>query len=141
MNPYQPPQQGGLPTGLPPDDREKLREVAKAQRYINLEILGYIGAGVVLRTLQGVPGGQILGGLVGLAVVLAGCVFIVQMARALYNTGVAVLCAILLFIPCVGLLTLLIVNNRATARLQAAGIKVGLLGAEPGEVDRVLGSQ
>jgi hypothetical protein len=32
-------------------------------------------------------------------------------------------------VPCVGLITLLVVNAKATSILKAAGLKVGLLGA------------
>jgi hypothetical protein len=35
----------------------------------------------------------------------------------------------LMFVPMVNLITLLIVNSRVTARLRAAGYRVGLLGA------------
>lgn len=140
MNPYQPPAAAAAPGGLLPTDREKLRDVAKFQRYINLVILANFGAGGLMRVLREVPGGNLISGLFALGVILAGAVFAVQMARALYSTGVAVVCAILLLIPCVGLLALLVLNNRATARLSAAGLKVGLLGAEPSEVARVLGT-
>jgi hypothetical protein len=138
MNPYQPPQHD-TPGAVPPAEREKLRDAAKFQRYINLVILAYFGAGVLTSAVNEIPGGRFVVGLFALGVIVTGAVFAVQMARALYGTGVAVACAIMLLIPCVGLLTLLVLNNRATARLNAAGLKVGLLGADPSEVARVLG--
>jgi hypothetical protein len=142
MNPYQPPMDnaGPRPGTLLPDERARLRDIARFQRNINLVILAYFGAGVVTQILNQVLIGRIIVGLVVLGVIIAGAVFAVQMARALYSTGVAVLCGILLLIPCVGLLTLLVLNNRATARLKAAGIPVGILGADPGDVARVLGA-
>src|SRR5277367_3236612 len=99
MNPYQPPQS---PTAaVPSAERDKLRAVAKLQRNINLVVLAYFSAGVLTRALATVPGGNILAGLVALAVIVTGAVFAVQMAQALYSNGIAVLCAILLLVPCV----------------------------------------
>lgn len=137
MNPYQPPQHDSPPS-LPQADRERLYTIAKCQRSINLVVLAYFGSGVVSQQVANIPGGQILIGLVALAVIIAGVVFAVRMASALWSTGAAVVCAILLLVPCVGLLTLLVLNNRATARLRDAGCKVGLLGADPEEVRRQL---
>ena len=42
-----------------------------------------------------------------------------------------VLYAILMFIPCVSLIVLLSLSGKATVLLRQAGIKVGLLGADP----------
>ena len=141
MNPYQPPQATGpAPSGISPDERQTLRDVARYQRNINLVILAYFGAGALSQILNQVLIGQIVVGLFALGVVVSGAALAVMMARALWGTGLAVLCGILLCIPCVGLLTLLVLNNRATARLNAVGIKVSLIGADPGEVNRVLGA-
>ena len=138
MNPYLPPQ-NDAPAVIPFADRERLRDIATYQRNINLVILAYFGAGILPQMLNQTAAGQIIVGLFALGVIIAGAACAVMMARALYNTGIAVLSGILLLIPCVGLLTLLVLNNRATARLSAAGLKVGLLGAAPSEVTRVLG--
>jgi len=46
-----------------------------------------------------------------------------------YSTAVKILLVVLLLVPLVGLITLLVLNSRATKALQAAGYKVGLLGA------------
>jgi hypothetical protein len=40
------------------------------------------------------------------------------------------LLGILTLLPCIGLITLLVVNAKATAILKAGGLKVGLLGAK-----------
>jgi hypothetical protein len=139
MNPYQPPQ-AALPGAVPPADRQRLRDIATCQRNINMVILAYFGAGVLTQVLGQFLVGRIIVGLFVLGVIVTGAVFAVRMAQALYGTGVAVIFGILLVIPIVGLLALLVLNNRATAHLQAAGLKVGLLGAEPGEIARVLGA-
>jgi hypothetical protein len=36
---------------------------------------------------------------------------------------------VLMFVPLVGLIVLLVLNSKATAKLRAAGYRVGLLGA------------
>ena len=139
MNPYQPPQHASPPSpSVPQADRDKLYTIAKCQRTINLIVLAYFGTGFASNQLGDAPGGRLIIGFVVLAVMVAGAVFAGRMANALWSTGAAVVCAILLLIPCVGLLTLLVLNSRATTRLRAAGFKVGLLGGDPEEVRRQL---
>jgi hypothetical protein len=46
-----------------------------------------------------------------------------------YAVGWRVLLAVLMVIPLIGLITLVILNSRATKALRAGGYKVGLLGA------------
>ena len=46
-----------------------------------------------------------------------------------YAVGWRILLAALMLIPLVGLITLLILNSRATKALRAGGYEVGLLGA------------
>jgi hypothetical protein len=135
VNPYQPPQAaaGAVPATV---DRAKLRNVAKYQRYINLVVLGYFGTGAF--STQVTPELRGILAVLVLVVIVAGVWFAVQMARALYGTAIAIVCGLLLFVPCVGLITLLVLNNRATHQLRAAGLKVGLLGADPADVDRML---
>lgn len=59
---------------------------------------------------------------------------IFQLTRELYNVGIAVLCAILMIVPCISLITLLVVNGKATAYLQERGIKVGFMGTNPNSI-------
>jgi len=53
------------------------------------------------------------------------------LAKEVTNIGIAILCAILMFIPCISLLILLVINQRATSYLQGHGIKVGFMGVNP----------
>ena len=46
-----------------------------------------------------------------------------------YSTGVKILLIILVFVPLISLITLAIINGKATERLKAAGYRVGLMGA------------
>jgi hypothetical protein len=59
---------------------------------------------------------------------------IALLANELYGVGVAVLCGVLVVIPCVGLITLLIVNQSATSFLQRRGVKVGFMGVKPEQI-------
>ncbi|MFT3776194.1 MAG: hypothetical protein QM820_63430 [Minicystis sp.] len=137
-NPYQPPQD---PSQAPvaPAERTQLYDIARFQRGINMVVLPYMGTAFLMQSLGKLPLGRLLLGLVLIGVIVAGAVYAVRMASALYNTGIAVICAVLLLIPFVGLGVLLILNVCATARLRAAGINVGFLGADPDEVKRRLG--
>ncbi len=140
MNPYQPPQTGQAPyqndPSMPPrEERERLMRIASDQRMINFVVLAYFGTSVAMANLSdsGVMLFRALAGLVALCVVMAGMVFAIRMASALHGTGIAVLCAILLLVPCVGLLVLLILNSQATRVLKTAGLRVGFLGADPNQ--------
>ena len=64
---------------------------------------------------------------------LASWILSVLLANKMYGTGAAVLVFFLEFIPCVNLITLLVVNNKATNLLRDKGITVGFLGADLSE--------
>lgn len=134
MNPYQPPQPGQAPYFQGQVDHARIRRIASDQRMINIVVLAYFGSGLLTSAIRSIPGGQYVIGLVAVAVIGAGAFYAVRMASALHGTGIAVLCAILLLIPCVGLLTLLVLNSQATAELRKAGLHVGLLGVDPSQL-------
>jgi hypothetical protein len=69
-----------------------------------------------------------------LVVGLVGTVFVFLLAIKVYSTGVGVLLGILTFVPCIGLIVLLVVNGKATAILKQNGIKVGLLGVDLSQI-------
>jgi hypothetical protein len=52
------------------------------------------------------------------------------LAIKIYSIVVGVLLGILTFVPCLGLVMLLLVNGKATNILKENGVKVGLLGAD-----------
>ena len=57
-----------------------------------------------------------------------------MLAKEFLSTGAAVACAILMIIPFAGLITLLVINQKATKYLQGRGVRVGLLGANPNNI-------
>jgi hypothetical protein len=127
---------------------EKLLVVARNQRGIMLCILAQFGIAIVGFAL-GLP--PIVRALLSLVVGLASTAFTVMLARAVYDVVGVVLCVTFLLAPIVGsfvvpeqasvlplvsLLTLFVVNQRATKELKAAGFEVGLLGGDPADVER-----
>ena len=47
-----------------------------------------------------------------------------------------IVCGLLALIPCIGLITLLIINSKATSILRRNGIRVGFLGANLADLAR-----
>ncbi len=130
-----PPPPGSTPSNYPrpnlADDRSVLREIAVSQRQVILCVLAQIG--VAIFNGFGTSTHMSVLSLVALVLVLGVLVFmlisVIRLARALGLSPV--LYAILMFVPCVSLITLLVLSAKATASLQQAGVKVGLLGADP----------
>ena len=116
--------------------------VARSQKFVLWALLANILLSIAL---QVVPKLEIppplklatSGGLLLLALVVIAftVVYTFQLTKELSGTGVAVLYAILVIIPCVSLIVLYLVSNKATALLQAKGFKVGLMGANLAEVE------
>ena len=133
-NPYQSPQfvaEPAIPGGAA-GDRDKLRRVAKYQRRVLFALLANIllyGIFLFLRGmgLEGVAGLVALG-LLGIALFAMVAVFL--LATEVYNVVVAIIFAPVMLIPCISLLALAAVNQRATTFLQARGIKVGFMGVD-----------
>ncbi|MEN6452046.1 MAG: hypothetical protein ABFC96_16270 [Thermoguttaceae bacterium] len=136
----------GQAIGVPGGRREDLWAVALCQKGIMVCILGYllcflaIAYGMMSQLSVVRQAGQpdVLGYLPGLAVVLlvtelATLLFVVLLAAKLYGAAAGVLFGLLTFIPCVGLLVLLVVNGKATTILRQNGHRVGLLGARLSE--------
>lgn len=138
QNPYQ------APNAIPPKTAigvnsgnvEDLKKVAQFQKGIIFCIL----ANLVL-VIVNIVAGQVLEGgaevIAGLAIIgiylivaIAQLACIVMLATQVYNIGVGILIGILSFVPCLGLILLLVVNQKATSVLQQNGIKVGLMGAD-----------
>jgi hypothetical protein len=115
-------------------DRQVLKEVAIAQRHVMLCVLGQLG----IFCLNLIAGSQHIAALsiVDMFLALGLLVFmimsVIRLAKGLLLSPV--IYVILMFIPCVSLLMLLSLSGKATKQLQQAGIKVGLLGADPNSI-------
>jgi hypothetical protein len=68
----------------------------------------------------------------GIAIFAMAAVFL--LATEVYNLVVAIIFAPVMLIPCISLLVLAAVNQRATTFLQARGIKVGFMGVDPNTI-------
>ncbi len=135
QNPYQAPSAIGVrPSGVVTPE---LRDAAKYQRWLNLIILSNIALIVFVAVVTTVLGESdvmnFVLGLVYMALGLTSLVVVFSLAKALHNTTGAVVCIALMFMPCINLLTMVALSSMATSRLKKAGIKVGLLGANPNQ--------
>lgn len=70
----------------------------------------------------------------GLAVAGFAILAMYLLADELYSTVVAVICALLMLVPCISLIVMVIVNQKATMFLQSRGVKVGFLGTSPDKI-------
>jgi hypothetical protein len=130
-NPFQAPQADTQIIGVKSGKQEDVRAVAVYQKGILVCILiqlvaiaGQFALPADLRLVAAVP---------ALCAGLAGTVFVFLLSTKIYSTGIGVLLGILTFLPCIGLIVLLVVNGKATKILQQNGHKVGLLGASLAE--------
>ena len=137
-NPYQSPQFSPQSpfAGAPGVDREKLRRVAKYQQWVIYTLLTNIIIYVLVLVARG-AGFEAVSSLISLLFLptaLFGMVAIFLLAKELYNIAIGVLCALLMILPCISLLTLVIVNQGATGFLTRHAVKVGFMGANPNQI-------
>ena len=103
---------------------QPIEKVAAGQKLVIYAILVYF----LTIALQAAFGN--IAGLVGIVAIVMSFVGMFRLASGLgYSTGAKIGLVILLLVPLVGLITLLVLNSRATKALRGAGYKVGLLGA------------
>ncbi len=138
-NPYQSPQP--FPSAFAGgEDREKLRRVARYQQLVMYALLANIGLNVVSFGVQTSMQGQLGLGLAlailtaALAVIAFSMTAMFLLANTLHNPIVGVICAFLMLIPCIALITLLVINQQASTYLSTHGVKVGFLGANPNPI-------
>lgn len=132
--------------------RINLVKLAQAQRAVIWCILARVVlelSFIGMRTLPG-PGGVGAGGpavammpvaiygFLTLGVTIVTVVFIVRAASAYgYNTVMAVLGGLVTVLGCIGLIVLLLLNQRITTTLQRAGVTVGLMGVGAAELNKL----
>ena len=131
-NPFEAPASNSRVVGIVSGSREDLLKVAKYQKGILVCILVYILAVVGQFALP--PQIRPVVGLGVLVVGLIAAVFTILLAMKTHGTILGIILGILCLVPILGLLILLLVNQKATTVLQSNGIKVGLLGADLGSL-------
>lgn len=121
-NPYEAPR-APIPA-LPGTDGKRVEEIANGQKlviYAILVNLATIGLQMVFGPLAA------LGGLLALVMAIIG---IVRLGSGMaMSVASRIILVVLMFVPLVNLISLLVLNSRATTQLRNAGYKVGLLGA------------
>lgn len=130
-------------------DWARLLRVAKAQRGVNLCILLAFACYALL--IFGGAAGEAAGrppnamalvplvAFLGLLVVLVFQVIYVYRLASSLEVGVPIIWVLgVLFLSCIGLLLLLVLSSKATKQLRDAGFKVGLLGANPKDIEQRL---
>jgi hypothetical protein len=127
-NPFEAPATNSRVVGVVSGSREDLLKVAKYQKGILVCILVYILAVAGQFALP--PQIRPLVGLGVLVVGLIAAVFTIRLAMKTHGTILGIILGVLCLVPILGLLILLLVNQKATTVLQLNGIKVGLLGAD-----------
>jgi hypothetical protein len=123
-----------MSSGAPQLTRQDLHDVAIYQKVIIWSILAefivIIGQIVVIIGQFVIsPEAQILLGLVHFAIGVLATVFVFMLALKVYSVAMGIVLGILTLIPCIGLITLLIINQKATGLLNKYGYRVGLMGA------------
>lgn len=136
-NPYAPPGVREV-TLAPSTDRSELRKIATAQRQVNIAALLYLllvpGNIGLSNVTDGAPWTRIVIGVMALSVFTFGAVSVYKLAAIFRGKIVAVVHAIGLLVPLLGLLLLLSNSQQATKILRENGIRVGLLGANPNSI-------
>jgi Mg2+/Co2+ transporter CorB len=129
-SPYKPPSYQA-----PDPARQPVRLVAKYQRWVIFALLGNIVTNVLAFAMVGqdLPV-RLVVMVVSLAVAVFAMAAIFLLAKELFGTAVGVLCAILMIVPCISLIALLVVNQKATAYLRNNGVRVGFWGANPDSI-------
>ena len=70
-----------------------------------------------------------------LVVQLAMSYFVFKVVHAIYDIGPAIICSLLVFAPCIGTLTVLVLNGNTMDHLRKQGIKVGFMGPTRQQID------
>lgn len=132
-NPYQAPDAELRVEGVLSGRVEDLRKVANAQRGVIAAIALYLLAAVPLVALP--PKLIFPGALLALVAGVLGFVCTILLAVRVYSPVVGVLLGVLCLVPCLGILVLVGLSQRATGILKQNGIRVGLGGARMRDFD------
>lgn len=122
------------PPPLPVRPSRQTHKVRIGQKCVLYAILIYfviLGLGGLPKTQVAAPLLGVLIGLLGLTSLVLGIIGILRIGDGLrYGLTLRIVLVLLTIIPLVNLVTLLVLNAKATSMLRAAGYKVGLLGAK-----------
>lgn len=132
INPYEPPSTASGRTSVPVTDTAvQLLDMVKSQRAMMWLFVARFGLDISTTAARDFNSGLLMFGfwLAYLGVSIALAYFVFRLANGVYGIGPAVVCVLLSFVPCLGTLTVLILNGNAMDRLRKMGAKVGFMGA------------
>jgi len=124
----------GLREGVTGPDKS-LYAIALNQRKLLVCFSILIICNLAQVALASVPPTGLIFTLGGLVTMIFSIIYIYRLARALQMS--AILYAIAMIVPCIGLLVLLIVVSRATSTLRAGGVKVGFFGVSRATMEQL----
>lgn len=111
---------------------------ARNHRFVMYCMLGMIGS-IAAILMLGLAGGEALVALLWLPYAASAIAALVFMCLTLIamrvHVALIILSAVLMLVPCVGVIALLVVSQIVQARLRSAGLKVGLLGVSASSVE------
>ncbi|NOZ39169.1 MAG: hypothetical protein GXP24_02945 [Planctomycetes bacterium] len=115
---------------------DPMKRVAKYQRWVLFALLANVIVNILF--FSGVIGEdhplQLPVNLFSIVVFFFSVYAIYRLAKEFLSIVAAIACALLMIIPFAGLITLLVINQKATKYLQKRGVHVGLLGANPNDI-------
>ena len=123
-----------VPSAAPPMrtvDRSALRDLAGRQRAAI--IAGIVNAvGGVLMFSDTLPAGPVS----LFALVVAGFVIVAafRLAQHLHGVAIGIVCGVAMLIPFVWIVVLVVLSSKASKQLRAAGVRVGIFGADPSSI-------
>lgn len=133
-NPYQPPATGEASAGVPSSPQIHLLKVARYQRRLNycilIQVIIFGIASWMGQKSEMPPVGSMILSMMNLGVLAVGGVTAMFLGWRIYQPPVGGgLLGALAFIPCLGLIPMLVINGKAATILEQNGVRVGLLGA------------
>ena len=126
----------GLRDSATKSKKLEFAKIAESQRTLIIILLvAFLLQGPVFLMAYGVPE---LGLLTQLVLIVLQAIATFRLAKHCYTDGgLALIFTFLALIPLFGLVTLLIVNSKATKLLQSHGLKVGLLGVDKSQLQNI----
>lgn len=131
INPYEAPREAEV-VGVVSGKRDDLRAVAMYQKGVIVAILLYLA--VIVAQFMLPPQAIIFIGLAGFMAMLLGAASAILLSVKVYGPIVGLLMGLLVLIPLLGLIVLLLINNRATRTMRDNDIEVGLFGARMSQI-------
>jgi cell division protein FtsX len=116
--------------------------IAKLYRRLVLLVGLQIVLGLLAQTLPAM-GGSMVAGLLSIVVLVGLLCILAMLATTAYKltehlgAGTPILWAIAMFLPCINILTLLVLSSKAQTWCRQYGIKVGFLGPTPESIEEV----